>query len=182
MRILVIIYSVFFCFPSHGLETRCGWVDGVDDIFRVLVDRDGEWNIYDSGYSAVGAEKLVTPQSSLIVDVHPFQYYCACMRVEANRQEMKIKAIQSMQVLPIVQCLQDKSIALEKGDLQSQISEDQRCQRNYALYGGDCQADHPQDDEAFLNCLRPVRFYAERCCQAGTEKCTRGMDSLLFFQ
>ena len=98
--------------PGQASEKRCGWLVNPTPANWWLVDRDGEWTMsVQGGYQAQGMEDL--PDMSAKGWVRTNGYYghgCACMTVDTDKTDHRIRRIHSATPLPLKQCRADRRL------------------------------------------------------------------------
>lgn len=115
-KIITLGFLSFLTFlPSAFAETRCGWVEGYEGYDQWLRDAQGEWQLFnDSSYKprhvAEGLDHILLPIDAEVVKDAPYNYYCACMKVQSDYSTMRILNIMSFKALPLSTCLNDMAL------------------------------------------------------------------------
>lgn len=91
------------------VENRCGWFVNPSPANAWLIDRDGEWTIAIQGAEQAEGDWPPPIRASQWVryGVGSYGHGCACMRVETDREDMRIKRIVSSEGKPLSQCRRD---------------------------------------------------------------------------
>ena len=117
MKINLLIPALISCLsivalPARATETRCGWLKNPTPVNWFLTDKSGTWTIsMQGGYQARGMDYLPAIDNKQFVKTNGnYGYGCACLRVTANRQRMKITEIKSGKPLPLSTCRRDRNL------------------------------------------------------------------------
>lgn len=94
------------------VENRCGWFVNPTPSNAWLIDRDGEWTIAIQGAEQAEGDWPPPVRASQWVryGVGNYGHGCACMRVETDREDMRIKRIVSSEGKPLSQCRRDPKL------------------------------------------------------------------------
>ncbi len=115
-RKLLTIPALISCLPfvvaANATETRCGWLQNPSPANLWLTDRHGSWTITaQGGYQAAGIDNIPSMSDREYVTTNrSYGYACACLRVVADRNQMRIITIQSGRQLPLKTCRQDPNL------------------------------------------------------------------------
>jgi len=115
-RKLLTIPALISCLPfvvaANAIETRCGWLQNPSPANLWLTDRHGSWTITaQGGYQAAGTDNIPSMSNREYVTTNrSYGYACACLRVVADRNKMRIITIQSGRQLPLKTCRQDPNL------------------------------------------------------------------------
>jgi uncharacterized protein YqjF (DUF2071 family) len=116
-RKLLTISALISCLPfilaANATETRCGWLQNPTPGNSFLTDRHGTWIISaQGGYQAAGIDDNMPSinEREYVTTNGSYGYACACLRVVADRNQMRIVTIQSGRQLPLRTCRQDPNL------------------------------------------------------------------------
>lgn len=95
-----------------AVENRCGWFINPTPANAWLIDRDGEWTIgIQGGEQAEGDwPSRISEREWVSYGNASYGHGCACMKVETDRENMRIKRIVSAQGKPLAQCRRDRKL------------------------------------------------------------------------
>lgn len=96
---------------ENKIENRCGWYENPTPGNHWLTDADGEWTIgTQGGESAEGDYPPEFSDAQWIKTNGNYGYGCACLRVEADKKEMRILRVVSGSAKPLSACRNDKAL------------------------------------------------------------------------
>lgn len=117
MRLLIICLGAFFTLTTEAKETRCGWLENPSPANIWLIDHDDTWAISVQGApislddkSLDLAYQAIKNQQEFVRTNQSYGFSCACLTIDADKDEKSIKVIYKAQQLTLKQCLEDTSI------------------------------------------------------------------------
>jgi hypothetical protein len=113
MRLALMITALAASVPAVGAaEKRCGWLHHPTPANWWLEDRDGQWILASQGGDQVpGMEDMPDMSTRGWVKTNGYYGYgCACLTVETDRKNMRIKRVLAGSPLPLRQCRADRRL------------------------------------------------------------------------
>ena len=113
LLLLVLPLGAAMPLPKAKPELRCGWLHNPTPANWWLDDRDGQWIIgSQGGYQAEGIDRIPDPPTSMWVVTNGSSYGhgCACLSVEVDKRQHRIKRITSARARPLAACRADKAL------------------------------------------------------------------------
>jgi len=103
---------------ASAAERRCGWYANPTPGNLWLIDKDASWTITSQGEAdgpdAAGADKAPDFNPRQFVETNVpgsgYGYGCACMTVETDAGNQRIRKVFAGDILPLARCRADKSL------------------------------------------------------------------------